>query len=203
MRDLYEALATLALDNDLLNQVFDLCPNVTLRPEFARGPVYPAPDKGGDRAQDLDLQWQLQPNSQAMAGINDLLRAKGLYLCAYALAEINRFCNQKIFKKQLTAFGQVLRDAGLADVDSQGKILIGALLVDGKLRAKLRAGSLDRAWFGYPVDQAGPLENRLSATFSAGGAADDIARDFGNSGWSPEVCLSVQSYYDGWFHPNT
>ena len=190
MRDLWKALTLLVLDDQLRRDVVaaaDFTKNTSL--PTACSP--PLPD------------FVNQPSVPALRQINNLFRAKGLFLGVYALAEINRWIKDggTPFETALANLRPELHSIPTGSTPSQEIIeAVGVLVADPLLRSQFQTGVTDLRSNGFQVSPA--EEIALRTDFSTGTKADLLAKQIFDLGWPTSSCEGRFLIYNGMFHFN-
>jgi hypothetical protein len=199
MRDLWKALAMVALDNSLRDAI-DAAKAFDTREEFT-GLL-----ENQDVVKELKgLNLQNQPNLASLRTIDAEFRKRGLFVAVYGLAEINRW-----FIDGNTDFLNALQDlkeavsasaAIAAVVQSPGYLeSIGALVADPVLRDQFQKNETTLQDNGFIIS---PAEAKaLKADFTVGSKADSAAAKIRALGWSGGVCFSTFYAYSGMVHLN-
>jgi hypothetical protein len=209
MRDLYNALASLALDEALRDAVISKARTKVVG-SYARGPAVPSTATPTDKSTDIDLHWEVQPDYNALLDIDALFRARGLFLAAYEIAEMNRWGLARNFSGNMANIGTFLAEAGFTagNVPARELVLIGAMIMDENVRSNIRSGIWDKKWFGFeennPVDveDMEVVQGRLRHAFPENLRADIEASEFASQSWSPNGCPGRQQLYQTMFHFN-
>jgi hypothetical protein len=186
MRDLYRGLILLATDAAFRKEITD-------KAEMRFDSRIPACSNLPDLRR--------QPDLDALRAINTSFRAKGLFLCAYALAEINRWLidGGVKFQQALEQLGSEL--AGVLPAGSSSGVheAAGAIVSDPRLLLDFRSG---RSLIEDGFDLTQQQEAQLRAKFAAGSNATKAASDIFRLGWTTSTCGSAFLVYDGMFHTN-
>jgi|SRR6478672_6104624 len=197
MRGLYKATAMLVLDETLRKAVSDKA-NVIDKPEL----VEKCP---------TELAHLLkQPDLEAIKAIDNLLRARGLFLPIYDLCEINRwFMEDKDpaqpgkFSGALAEFGNAVKSATNVGALAQSAGFleaVGVTIVDPLLRASFATGSLNLSDLGFLISADEELALRTAVT--PGGIAESLANRILALGWGSGTCTSRFLPYPGMVHSN-
>jgi hypothetical protein len=190
MRDLWKALIFLVFDQELRTKVAAAA-TFRIRTDLPTLCTPPLPD------------FTKQPDLPALGEIDNLFRAKGLFLGVYTLCEINRW-----MKVGGDPFVQALQDLG-PQMQSipQGQIpdsaiaeAAGVLVADPKLRFLFQTGNTDLRGNGFQISAG--QETGLQTDFATGSPADETAQKLFKLGWDTGSCAARFLTYDGMFHPN-
>jgi hypothetical protein len=194
MRALWHALSLLAGDDKLRADV-KAASDVEIREDQPTEPVDLRP----------------QPTFQALQRIDDLFRAKNLYLSAYELGEINRWVRYKGGVEPIAKIWRILNISNTVPNPSDDFMAaMGAMAIDSELRF--------RVWYEQSTGQSQPdcktiLENRgfkkltddekaVLTELMPGGKADNLCKQFFFRIWSGSPCTSLATIYPGWIHSN-
>jgi hypothetical protein len=196
MRDLWNGLATIALNNDLRQKVKVLC-------KFDSHPEYAVGLDGHPRLQKAHLQDQ--PNVEALRNIYKEFKNVNVHLSAYALAEVNRWFldGGQPFLQALDALADALRPSITVSGSTQSSAFleaVGALVSDPEFRDKFGKGEKHLHEFGFEISPA--EEEALRVNFAPSTAADVQADLIFQLGWSGSGCNGRLMPYLGMFHPN-
>jgi hypothetical protein len=193
MRALWHALSLLAKD-DAFRADVKAASDVEIREDQPTEPVDLRP----------------QPTFQALQKIDELFRARNLYLSAYELGEINRWVRYRRGVEPVADIWKIL-DIGkkVPKPSDDFMAALGAMAIDAELRF--------RVWYEQTTQQRQPdcktiLEDRgfiLSPQEQAvltelrpGGKADNLCKQFFLDIWSGSPCTSLATVYPGWIHSN-
>jgi len=151
-----------------------------------------------------------QPTLQQLKNIDDKLREKkDLHLCAYELAEVNRWLYEDKVDfagksmGELDQYWEAIREVASKEGRSEKpgfQEAVGMLSIDNNLRFDFAKGFKNLSNLGFQFDPGD--EEALRTVMIAGGDADNHAKKFFNFSWSGPTCLSVMQSYPEWFHCN-
>jgi hypothetical protein len=196
MRDLWKALAMVALDTTLRNTVAGAV-EFDSRPDLAAGL--------GQRPDLQALRLQNQPNLVALRDIDAAFRARGLVLPVYAIAELNRWFVDG--KAEFIAALEELKNAVSGSAAAAGIApspgfleSIGALVSDPVLRDRFQKNETTLEGNGFNIAPAEAAA--LKSDFKTGLAADTAAAKIRSLGWSGVPCFSTLFAYSGMIHFN-
>lgn len=191
MRGLYKATAMLVLDETLRRAVSERA-NVIDKPELKDPILRP------------------QPDLEAIKAIDNLLRARGVFLPIYDLCEINRwFIKDKDpekpgqFSQALASFADAVKGATAVGslAQSAGFLeAVGVTIVDPLLRAAFATGSVNLSDLGFLISQDEELALRAAVT--PGSVAETLANKILRLGWDSIACTSRYLPYPGLVHSN-
>jgi len=185
MRDLYHAFGLLAVDNALRQSVTAACG------------FLPRPDLKLSKEQSpfkFDFQWEVQPDPAQLDVLASMFASRGVFLCAYELAEINRLLAITTLCVALDTVGANLRTAMQLSYLCDRRILVavGALMADGDFLTAFVVGTetLTTPEFGLTADVATGLFNLFSSSVMR-----SACNDVDGPGWPGTTCLvSVRPY---------
>jgi hypothetical protein len=193
MRALWHALSLLAKDDDFRASV-KAASDVEIREDQPTEPV--------------DLQ--PQPTFQALQKIDDLFRARNLYLSAYELGEINRWVRYRKGVEPVAEIWKIL-DIGkkVPNPSDDFMAAIGAMAIDSEFRSR---ASYEQAAQQRQANGRTILENHgfkltdeekaVLTELRPGGKADNLCKQFFLDIWSGSPCTSLAIVYPGWVHSN-
>ncbi|HYO81375.1 MAG TPA: hypothetical protein VES20_08250 [Bryobacteraceae bacterium] len=187
MRDLYRALAKLALDAELRTKVKEVA-RVVRRADIPQCQGLP--------------DMRDQPDLDALREIDKLLRTRNLYLGSYALGEINRWMVQggAPFMQELETLGSLLRPAVPKRDETAFLEAVGALVSDENLAEEFRLNhDLRKDGFTLSLHEQDDLRELFL------GRDDDpavSARKVFKLGWPTSTCLTGFRIWEGMMHPN-
>jgi hypothetical protein len=188
MDRLWTALGMLAQDEQLRDAVQSLT-NMVERLDL--------PDK--------PIDWQKQPDMNALAAINSIFTGKGLYLSAYELSEINRWLwedRTKFGGKSMAALSAYWAALNAPAEPSRTFFeAAGALVIDGGVRHSIAQQETTFSEHGFG-ELTGPEQETLRTALRDGGVADNKAKEFFAFSWSGSHCGSIIKAYAGWIHLN-
>ena len=190
MRDLWKAVTLLVLDEPLRTAVIAAA-KFTQRPDLPKGCSPPLPNFAD------------QPDVNALRQIDTLFRAKGLYLGAYALSEINRWMvdGGAPFLQALKDLREELHSIPAGSQPSPAMAeAAGVLVADPKLRFLFQTAATNLRGNGFQVSAA--EEAALRTDFASGTQADFLAKKIFDLGWTTGSCEGRFLPYDGMFHFN-
>ncbi|HEX6545401.1 MAG TPA: hypothetical protein VF023_03765 [Bryobacteraceae bacterium] len=193
MRALWHALSLLAKDDTFRANV-KAASDVEIREDQPTEPVDLRP----------------QPTFQALQKIDELFRARNLYLSAYELGEINRWVRYRRGIEPVAEIWKLL-DIGkkVPEPSDDFMAVLGAMAIDAELRF--------RVWYEqttqqYQSDGNTLLEDRgfvlnkeeqaVLTELSPGGKADNLCKQFFLDIWGGSPCTSLATIYPGWIHSN-
>jgi hypothetical protein len=193
MRALWHALSLLAKDDTFRADV-KAASDVEIREDQPTEPVDLRP----------------QPTFQALQKIDELFRARNLYLSAYELGEINRWVRYRRGIEPVAEIWKLL-DIGkkVPEPSDDFMAVLGAMAIDAELRF--------RVWYEqttqqYQSDGNTLLEDRgfvlnkeeqaVLTELSPGGKADNLCKQFFLDIWGGSPCTSLATIYPGWIHSN-
>jgi hypothetical protein len=193
MRALWHALSLLAKDDTFRADV-KAASDVEIREDQPTEPVDLRP----------------QPTFQALQKIDELFRARNLYLSAYELGEINRWVRYRRGIEPVAEIWKLL-DIGkkVPEPSDDFMAVLGAMAIDAELRF--------RVWYEqttqqYQSDGNTLLEDRgfvlnkeeqaVLTELRPGGKADNLCKQFFLDIWGGSPCTSLATIYPGWIHSN-
>jgi hypothetical protein len=193
MRALWHALSLLAKDDTFRADV-KAASDVEIREDQPTEPVDLRP----------------QPTFQALQKIDELFRARNLYLSAYELGEINRWVRYRRGIEPVAEIWKLL-DIGkkVPEPSDDFMAVLGAMAIDAELRF--------RVWYEQTTQQHQSdgntlLEDRgfvlnkeeqaVLTELRPGGKADNLCKQFFLDIWGGSPCTSLATIYPGWIHSN-
>ena len=149
------------------------------------------------------LQVKAQASIATLQAIDEILKRRGLILCAYELAEINRWVsrdNATNGARLAPLFDYWNRLTTLAGTGAEGfQQAAGAMSFDQELRMQVKLGKRLKEDFGFDVtpDEHDRIKAALDDT-----QLEDAAKAFFADTWSSTTCLGVRLASPGWIHFN-
>ncbi len=190
MRDLWQALILLVLDDQLLAAVAAKAAFIQ-RNDVPTQCSPPLPN------------FVNQPDPAALRSIDALFRGKGLFLGVYALSEINRWIldGGDQFKQALASLRPELHSIPINSVPSEAMLeAAGVLVADPLMRFQFQTAVNDLRSNGFQISAAD--EAALRSDFATGTQADLLSKKIFDLGWSTSSCEGRFLVYDGMFHFN-
>jgi len=200
MKHFWRAMSAVASDKDLFEKVQSLA-KVVQRPEF---------EIPQDVFQQLPaaVQRELptfveQPDFEALAQIQALLRRAGIDVSVYETAELNRLFVINTTAKNMDALVEYWNALGDFTEGRTGNqdfmALIGAMAMDKQFRYNFTEENASLADIGFHV--TADDEQKLRELLALDGTADLRARAFRDDSWSGQ-CGQIAQAYEGWVHFN-